>query len=428
MLSEKYENPKCIALVDCNNFYASCERVFRPDWENRPIGVLSNNDGCIVARSNELKEAGIPMGAPYFKYRDELKAMKAIVVSSNYALYGDLSSRVMNVLGRHTPDLEIYSVDEAWLDMTGISKDKLDSIGRDIVRETHLCTGIPVSMGVAPTKVLAKIANRLCKRHKIPGQVFNIGSASNIDDILKSFPVGDVWGIGRQWSKKLNDQGINTALGLRDADPNEMGKIYSVVMQRLILELRGVSCLESLPVEPKKGIVVSKSFGERVTEKEDLIEAVTLYATRAAEKLRNQNSVCGVMQVSIQSGQHNPRDIFYAKAATVRFSVQTSDTRRLISAARKAVEQIFRPGIRYAKAGISLMDLCPSDQVQGDLYESPDSPKSIALMGTIDELNSRYGKRTMRFAGEGIEQGWSMKQNNKTPAYTSSWDEIPSAK
>jgi DNA polymerase V len=425
MLSARYEHPKCIALVDCNNFYASCERVFRPDWEKRPLGVLSNNDGCIIARSSELKDAGIPMGAPYFKHKAELDAMKAVIVSSNYALYGDMSYRVMNVLSRHTAFLEVYSIDEAWLDLNGVQEQELIAFGENVVNDTLKCTGIPVSMGIAQTKVLAKIANRLCKLNKIPGQVFNMGNAQNIDEILSCFPVEDIWGIGKQLFKKLASVNIRTAKDLRDADSGEMRQIYGVVMQRIIFELRGIPCIDNEPQGPKKQIVVSKSFGQRVTEKEYLIEAASLYATRAGEKLRIQKSACGLIQIAVQSGLHNPRELTYSKSATVCFKVPTADTRRLISAARQAINKIFRPGIRYSKVSISLMDICLDNTVVGDLFNAPDSSRSVALMDTIDMLNAKYGKKTIKFASEGINQHWKMKQNYKTPAYTTKWGELP---
>ena len=299
-------NERRIALVDCNNFYASCERVFHPAWEYRPVGVLSNNDGCIIARSNELKDAGIPMGAPYFQYREMLHKMGAVVVSSNYALYGDMSARVMNTLGQFTPGLEVYSIDEAWLDLTGFDPAMLDAYGRKIVATTKQHTGIPVSMGIASTKVLAKIANRLCKKRKIPGQVFNLGSSESLDAVLAAVDVEDIWGIGRRWAEKLRGQGIRTALDLRDADPHQMRHQYNVVMQRLVMELRGVPCLGCDDIEPKKQIIASRSFGERVTDVESLLEAVSMHASRAGEKLRAQRSACSAIQVSIRTGRHNP--------------------------------------------------------------------------------------------------------------------------
>ncbi|MDG1286573.1 MAG: Y-family DNA polymerase [Rickettsiales bacterium] len=400
--------------------------MFRPDWEDKPIAVLSNNDGCIIARSNELKAAGIPMGAPYFKFKEQLEQIGAIVVSSNYTLYGDMSARVMNMLGRYTPDLEIYSIDEAWLDLTGFDTATLDAYGREIVNATYKSTGIPVSMGIAPTKVLAKLANRICKKSTLSGRVFNLGSADNIEEILAEFEVGDVWGIGRRLAERLNAHGIYSALDLRDADAKEMRKRYSVVMERLIFELRGIPCLEFEAPEPKQEIMASRSFSQRVTDKESLIESVSFHATRAAEKLRKQGSACGVMRVSIRSGRHNPNERYFAKDAVVRFPVPTADTRRMIAAARLCIEQIYRPNVRYAKAGVSIMDICYASEVQGNIFERPDDSKSQSLMTALDKLNGEYGKRTLHFASEGIKKTWDMKRDRMTPAYTTRWADVPS--
>lgn len=417
--------PRRLALVDCNNFYASCERVFQPAWGQRPVGVLSNNDGCLVARSNELKEAGVPMGAPYFKIRPQLDAMDAIVVSSNYALYGDLSARVMETLSQFAPEMEVYSIDEAWLDLTGIDTTCLDAYARHIAATVKQHTGIPVSLGIAPTKVLAKIANRLCKKRKIPGQVFNLGSADCLDGVLASIEVGDVWGIGPRWAKTLNSIGIATARDLRDADAALMGKRYNVVMERLILELRGIPCLEFEDIQPKKQIIASRSFGQRVVDLDPLLEAVSLHATRAGEKLRSQGSVCGAIQASIRTGRHNPNEPYYGNAALVQFPVSTADTRKLIGAAREAVRQIYRKGYRYQKAGVMLVDISPADQLQLGLFETGDSAQSQALMQCVDQLNRRYGRGAVFFASEGTRQSWAMKRERMTQAYTTKWSEVP---
>ncbi len=414
-----------IALVDCNNFYASCERVFHPAWEHLPVGVLSNNDGCIIARSNELKDAGIPMGAPYFKYRELLNKMGAVVVSSNYTLYGDMSARVMNTLGQFTPGLEVYNIDEAWLDLTGFDPATLDAYGRSIVATTKQHTGIPVSMGIGSTKVLAKIANRICKKRKIPGQVFNLGSSESLDAVLASVDVEDIWGIGRRWAEKLKGQGIRTALNLRDADPQQMRNQYNVVMQRLIVELRGVPCLEFDDIEPKKQIIASRSFGERVTDLESLLEAVSMHVGRAGEKLRSQESACGGIQVSIRTGKHSPKEPFYGRSTLIRFPIATSDTRKLTHAARLGAKRIYKAGPRYAKAGVMLFDIVPADSVQEGLFDVGDSEQSIMLMHTIDDLNGIYGKNTVCFASQGIRQSWQMKRGQITKAYTTRWEDIP---
>lgn len=427
MSSAKRSNqpPRRIGLVDCNNFYASCERVFKPQWANVPLGVLSNNDGCLVARSAELKKAGIPMGAPYFKWRDKLDALGAVVVSSNYALYGDMSHRVMSVLGEFTPELEIYSIDEAWLNLTGFDTAELDAYGRQVVSKTQQYTGIPVSMGIAPTKVLAKIANRICKQRQIPGQVFNLGSADTLDEVLAMIPVEDIWGIGRRWAKRLQQQHIQTAKDLKEADPSAMRQRYNVVMERIVRELRGIPCLEFEDIAPRKTIQVSRSFGSKVTTKTDLLEAVAAYASRAAVKLRQQRSVCAALQVSIRSSRFHPTEPSYAQATTIAFPVATADTRQLIAAATTGIEQIYQPGIRYAKAGIMLLDIAPAAITQQHLFAVGDSEKSARLMATLDQLNQTFGPKTLFFAREGMQQAWSMKRGHITPSYTTRWSDIP---
>ncbi|MEL7314838.1 MAG: Y-family DNA polymerase [Cyanobacteria bacterium J06559_3] len=417
--------PRRIGLVDCNNFYASCERAFNPQWANVPLGVLSNNDGCIVARSSELKQAGIPMGAPYFKWRDQLAAMGAVVVSSNYALYGDMSHRVMSVLGEFTPELEVYSIDEAWLDLTGFDPAELDAYGREVVSKTQQYTGIPVSMGMAPTKVLAKLANRICKQRRIPGQVFNLGSADALDEVLAMVPVEDIWGIGRRWAKRLKQQHIQTAKELKEADPSALRQRYNVVMERIVLELRGIPCLEFEDIAPRQTIQVSRSFGVKVTAKKDLLEAAATYASRAAVKLRQQHSVCAALQVSIRSSRFHPSEPQCAAATTIAFPVPTADTRPLIAAATTGIEQIYQPGIRYAKAGIMLLDISPAATTQQHLFAVGDSEKSARLMATLDQLNQTLGAKTLFFAREGMQQPWSMKRDNVTPAYTTRWSDIP---
>ena len=365
------------------------------------------------------------MGAPYFKYREQLQAMKAEIVSSNYSLYGDMSARVMTTLGQFTPELEVYSIDEAWLDLTGFDLATLDAYGREIVATTQRHTGIPVSMGIGPTKVLAKIANRICKQRNIPGQVFNIGSAESLDSILATIEVEDIWGIGRRWSKKLKASGIHTAQDLRDADDERMRKTYNVVMQRLILELRGVSCLGYEQIAPKKQIIASRSFGQRVEDIDSLLQAVSKHATRTAEKLRSQASVCGAIQVSIRTGRHNPHERYFGQSALVKFPVATADTRKLIDAARRGVQQIYKQGPRYAKAGVMLLDISPAHAVQSCLFHEGDSDQATALMQVTDHLNQRYGRRTIFFASEGVRQTWAMKRGMMTQAYTTKWNELP---
>jgi len=331
----------------------------------------------------------------------------------------------MHTLGQLAPETEVYSIDEAWLDLTGVRLDSLDAFCRNLVMRVQQNTGIPVSVGIASTKTLAKIASRVCKKNTIPGQVFNLSSAESLDSILAQIAVGDIWGIGRRWAEKLNQHGIYTALDLRNADIDTMRKRYSVVMERIIHELCGIACIEAEQPEPKKQIIASRSFGERVTNKIDLIQAVTLHASRAGEKLRFQDSICRAIQVSICSGRHNPNDPYYANSCVVRFSTCTADSRKLIQAAKKGVERIFKTNIRYAKAGVMLFDISSNKSVQDDLFGFGDSTVSDRLMQTIDQINQHYGSHTVFFASEGTYKSWAMKRNLMTQAFTTQWGEIP---
>ena len=415
-----------IALVDCNNFYCSCERAFQPKWIDRPIAVLSNNDGCIVSRSNELKTLGVPMGAPYFKWKSFLVHHHAIVVSSNYSLYGDMSARVMVTLGQFTPHLDIYSIDEAWLDLSHIQADALDTYTRDIVRTVRQWTGIPVSIGVAPTRVLAKIANRLAERQHGSGGVFDFSRVESVDALLDTIAVEDIWGIGRRWGDRLRRIGVTTARDLKAADPDRIRKKFSIVLKRIVLELRGIPCIKSDDIAPKQQIIRSRSFGQRVTSLEHLRQAVTMHISRAAEKLRAQQSVCGLAQVSIRTGLHNPLETPYSNHAIAKFPVPTADTRRLAHGVLTALDSIYREGFRYAKAGVMLMDLSTETGVQSDLFHATDSERSRRLMAALDTVNQAMGRGSLFLAGQGNPERvpWLMKRGRMTRAYTTQWSEL----
>ncbi len=413
-----------IALVDCNNFYCSCERVFQPAWENRPLAVLSNNDGCIIARSQELKAAGIPMGAPYFQYRQPLAELGAVVVSSNYALYGDMSARVMATLAPFTPRLEIYSIDEAWLELGDVPGAELETSARAIVATVKRHTGIPVSVGVGPTKVLAKVANRVCKARGLPGQAWVLPRGPALDAVLDGVAVGDIWGIGQRWGARLQALGIATARQLRDADPPWIARRFGAVVTRIVFELRGIRCVADADDSAKQQIIASRSFGSRVSAKGPLLQAVASHAARAGEKLRRQGSLCGALQVFIHSSRHDEAP--YAPSALVPFAVPTADTRRLVAAARAGVEQLYRPGPRYAKAGVMLLDLSPAERGQRGWLDDGDTPRSRALMALVDEVNRRYGRNALFFAGQGCgAQPWHLRRQRVTPRYTTCWGELP---
>jgi len=365
------------------------------------------------------------MGAPYFKYRHQLESLDAVVVSSNYALYGDMSSRVMNTLERLAPGIEVYSIDEAWLNLARIQSDKLDLHGRKIVEKTHQYTGIPVSMGIGPTRVLAKIANCICKQQKTVGSVFKLVDDTMIERSLAEVPVADVWGIGEGWAARLQRDGIVSALDLRNTDPSWIRKAYGVILQRLVLELRGQPCLKFEDIEPKKMIIASRSFGSRVTGVEELLEAISFHTTRAGEKLRKQQSVCSALQVFLKTGKYNPSESRFSASTIVQLPAPTSDTRRLIRAAQQGIKKIFMQGHRYAKTGVTLLDISPANAVQRDFFHAVDSGRSQTLMETVDQVNEEQGKYTVFFASEGIRKSWAMKRDKKTRAYTTRWSEIP---
>lgn len=355
MSSTRSETRQSIALVDCNNFYASCERLFAPRLRNQPVVVLSNNDGVIVARSNEAKMLGIPMGVPLFKVRDTLDKYRVAVFSSNYALYGDLSRRVMDTLRQFTPEVEVYSIDEAFLNLTGLEHRDLQQYAQTIRQTVGQWTGIPVSIGIGPTKTLAKVANHLAKQNPTRQGVLNLNAFDDMTLILESVPVQEVWGIGRRWSDKLRQMGIYSARQLRDADLNLMKKHFNVVLARTIEELRGKSCIELDDEQPdKQQIISSRSFGERLEHIEDLQQAITHFTSRAAEKLRRQQSVAQAITVYIRTSPFNEREPHYEASKTAALIQPTDNTGELIQLAHKLLSTMYRSGYRYQKAGIML--------------------------------------------------------------------------
>ncbi|MBK9302923.1 MAG: Y-family DNA polymerase [bacterium] len=425
--------PRVFALVDCNNFYASCERVFQPRLRDRPIVVLSNNDGCVIARSNEAKAMGIPMGAPFFRFRRLAQHRQVEVFSSNYALYGDMSARVMRILQEFTPSLEVYSIDEAFLDLSGHARRDLGAYAREIAVAVRRSTGIPVSVGIGPTKVLAKAANRIAKRNPETGGVLDLAALGpHVDAHLERIAVRDVWGIGKRWAEKLEQLGIGNAAALRDADPSLVRRRCSVVVERIVHELRGVSCLaleEAAP--PRRQVLTSRSFGTRVERYEDMREAVATFAARTAEKLREDRARAQALTVFLQTSEHDHRTPQYSNAATVPLPRATQDTGELIRAAMDALDRIWKPDHRYLKAGVMLLDLVPEDADQAVLFGAPGEAKrgeSQRLMHVLDDVNREQGTGTVRYAAEGLRKAWRMKQERRSPAFTTRWDQLPIAK
>jgi len=414
---------KVFALVDCNNFYASCERVFDPRLKNRPIVVLSNNDGCIVARSNEVKALDIPMGVPYFEQKTLIRKHDIAVFSSNYQLYGDMSQRVMDSLRLFAPDIEVYSIDEAFLRLDHLQPRDLTEYCKTMRAKVMQWTGIPVSIGIGPSKVLAKVANRVAKKQTDDG-VFDIRSRKAQDDILKTLDVEKIWGIARRWAERLNRMGIHTASQLRDASPTIIRKHLSVVGERLVRELRGHSCIDLEDVQPRKNIMSSKSFGNLLTEKEPMEEALANYAARACVKLRQQNSRAQAVYVFVQTSRFRKTDAQYSNGLTCTLTVPTSDTRLIIEAAKFCLGRIYKPGYRYKKTGIMLLDLIPDALEQQHLFADCNQRPGDHLMATVDRINEDHGPDTLFFGAQGVNREWKMRCGSRSPRYTTQWDEL----
>jgi DNA polymerase V len=411
------------ALIDCNNFYASCERLFRPDLRGKPIVVLSNNDGGVIARSNEAKALGIKMGEPYFKIKALSKQHRVHVFSSNYTLYGDLSNRVMSVIDAAWPEVEIYSIDEAFLDLSTMPTSLHDSFCLELQKGILKATGIPTSIGIGPTKTLAKIANHLCKKElKIP--VFNV---SHQRHWLGKIAVGDIWGIGRQWQKKLMDKGIYTAQDLADLNAHVIKKQYNVVLMRTVMELQGTACEGLEDPQPKQSIMSSKSFGEMQTHFSILAQALSSHCARACEKARSQNLVAQRLYVFVRSNPFRKDLKQYAKSIECRLVNPTDDTRVITAVAKSCLKKLFQTGIHYKKIGVMLEDLIDKSYLQMDLFHQhsdEDLAKKDQLMSIFDTINTRFGSQTIKLAAEGYSKPWSMRSEMRSPCYTTRWSDL----
>ncbi|WP_298962633.1 Y-family DNA polymerase [uncultured Methylobacterium sp.] len=415
--------PGLVALVDCNNFYASCERLFQPELAAKPIVVLSNNDGCVIARSNEAKALGIKMGDAYHLRKREFADWGVQVFSSNYTLYGDISARVMRVLSEFTPDLEVYSIDEAFLGLAGFADP--EGHGRGLRATVARQTGIPVCVGIASTKTLAKVANRTAKKDLARGGVCLLDTEEAQTEALSKLALDDIWGIGGRLAPKLVALGITTPLELRAADPVMIRQRFNVVVQRTVLELKGIACLDLERDSPdSKTICSARSFGRSVERFDELAEALTTYVSRSAEKLRRQRLAAAAVSVLVSTNRHKSEEPQHHATRHVRLTIATADTGRLIRAALYGLRGIYRPGFRYKKTGILLLDLIPAAGVQGSLFLQPDDPRRLALMGAIDGINQRYGRDRVRFAGTGLGRGWKLKAEFHSPRYTTRWDEL----
>ena len=414
------------ALVDCESFYASCERIFRPDLKNIPIVVLSNNDGCVIARSTEAKKMGIGMGVPWFKVREDFLKQNGQVFSSNFTFYGDISARVMNILEGFVPRVEVYSIDEAFLDFDTLKQNyDLYHFSCHIRALVRQWTGIPVRIGIAPNKTLTKIALNEIKRRNIPASVLYLSSEKEIRSALAHTSVNKVWGVGRRLTEHLNKAGIDTALDLAQISPQNIRKKFSVVLERTVRELRGERCLDiDDDISSKKQIVVSRSFGQRISNLKELRPIVSNFAVRAAEKLRNEKQKCSQVSVFVRTSPFNKRKPQHSDLKTIGLIAPTNDTRDILIAAKKGLLSIFRPGYDYAKAGIILNKFTDEHIKQYSLFKDPDDPKqNTRLMKYLDRMNAY--ETQIYYASQNTKKWSPMKQNMTSPKYTTNWYELP---
>lgn len=415
------------ALVDVNSFYASCETVFRPDLKGRPVVVLSNNDGCVIARSAEAKQF-VKMGEPYFKQKDQFRRQGVICFSSNYELYADMSNRVMTTLEELSPRCEIYSIDEAFCDLTGVRNCRdLTDFGREIretvLRRTHLTVGV----GIAQTKTLAKLANHAAKKwQRQTGGVVDLSNIEKQRKLMAALPVDEVWGVGRRISKKLEAMGIKTVLQLADTDIRFIRKHFNVVLERTVRELRGESCLgleEFAPV--KQEIVCSRSFGGRITEYHEMRQAICSYASRAAEKLRGEHQYCRFISAFVKTSPFALSEPYYGNNASVKLLTPTQDSRDIIAAATRCLDAVWKDGFRYQKAGVMLGDFYSQGVAQLNLFDDNAPRKnSEKLMEVLDYLNAKNGRGALYFAGQGIQTAWQMKREMLSPRYTTRYSDL----
>lgn len=424
--------PPLLALVDCNNFYVSCERVFRPDLIGKPVAVLSNNDGCIVARSAEIKKLGVKMGGPVFQIQHLVKQHNIQLLSSNYSLYADLSARVMAILEEFAPSLEVYSIDEAFLDLTGVCQQDPIAYGHQIRKAVVRATGIPVCVGMGPTKTLAKLANFAAKKWKKTGGVLDLSDPVRRERLMRIVPVGEVWGIGSRTTAKLNQVGINTVWDLATQPNQRMHSQFTIVVARTVMELNGVPCLELEESAPnKQEIVCSRSFSRRLTQYPELSEALAEFCSRAAEKLRRQQSLTGCITVFIRTSPFNPHEPQYQRTASIKLNAATQDTRAIIATANRLLREIFRRGYNYQKCGVQLSQLQPeASPGQLDLFAFAGNGLPMdnrPLMQVVDQINRRFPK-AISVAATGFDQTWKAKAERVSPHYTTDWRQLVSVK
>jgi DNA polymerase V len=409
-----------IALIDCNNFYCSCERVFNPGLLGRALIVLSNNDGCAISRSEEAKKLGIQMAQPAFMIDELIQKEEVKVFSSNYTLYDDMSRRVMQVIKELVPKAEVYSVDEIFADLSGMKYKDLEELGKEIREMVGKCTGIPVTVGIGPTKTLAKMANRYAKQNRPMEGVFSAYNDALVEMLLSATKIGDIWGIGKQYESLLIHKGFTTALELVRKAPEEwIRKEMSVVGQRLLNELKGVNCIPwEEATKVRKNICTSRSFGKLITSKNEISQAVAKFTSSCGEKLRKDNTCARKLHVFLQTNPHRPQDAQYFQFVTLELEVATNLTTILMKHAMKALDMIFREGYNYQKAGVMVLDLIPQKEIQLGLFEILNSERDRKLMEKVDELNKVFGKDKVRFGVQDYGKNWKLKQGNLSHAFT----------
>ncbi len=416
--------PRSFALVDCNNFYASCEKLFFPSLEGKPVVVLSNNDGCVIARSEEAKAVGIKMGVPVFEIPEIIKQNNVHVFSTNYALYGDISQRVMNTISQMVPEIEIYSIDEAFIDLSFIPEEELESFGIKIKKTVNKWTGMSVSVGIGPTKTLAKVANHLAKDDKKLNGVLSLVNPKIKEEILKAVKVESIWGVGDKFAQFFRRSSLDSAFDLLFADEYRIREKLGVVGQRIVLELRGTECypLNENP-ETKKEICTSRSFGHPIETYDELEQATSNYVAKVAKKLRVGKSLAQSLLIFIMTNKY-AKGPQYVNYKIVKLPVATNQTSELIHYARIALKALFREGYKYKKSGIIVSELVPDKGVQKALWENQDRDKKQKLINTIDKINRQAGIDTVKFAIQGQEENWKMRQHNLSPRYTTQWKDI----
>jgi DNA polymerase V len=422
------------ALVDVNNFYVSCERVFQPRLKRSPMVVLSNNDGCAVARSNEVKALGVKMGATWFKMREIAQEHRIVAFSSNYTLYGDMSNRVVEVLRSFSPDIEVYSIDESFLRVESVCpwQASYRAFGQAIRAKVLQWLDLPVCVGFGSSKTLAKFANHLAKKNPQFEGVCDLGAFSNneLEDWMRKVDVAEVWGVGRKLNEKLAQLGIRSVADLAQADPKRIRSLFGVVLERTVLELNGVSCLSLEDIAPpKKQIISSRSFGQAVVSLPVLTEAVSFHVANASQKLRAQHATTQGIYVFLQTNRFKPEEPQYNEGKLITLPNPSDDTRVITQFAINVLERLYRPGFKYKKTGVMLLDLQPRAHDQMNLFgavvNSTNSPQSLQLMRCLDSINGRYGRGTLKLATMGVSKAWEMRSENRSPRYTTHWDELP---